>query len=200
MAIITARFPSYLWCGVVCPSHPFPLWKMSQCVFFLLSRSHYFRCPQGGCPVDKTHRNQCRACRLKKCLEVNMNKDGDLSMCKIKSCHHMHFNLVCTHTSFIYFYFVDFPSCLLNFIQTAVQHERGPRTSTIRKQVALYFRGHKEVNGSSSHFPSTSIPGLHFFTTVTQLETHSLELNTVPSTPERQGMVGLAQPTPKVST
>ncbi|MCI4395838.1 hypothetical protein PGIGA_G00196700 [Pangasianodon gigas] len=86
---------------------------------------------------------------------------------------------------------------MLNCIPTAVQHERGPRTSTIRKQVALYFRGHKEVNGSSSHFPSTSIPGLHFFTTVTQLETHSLELNTVPSTPERQGMVGLAQPTPK---
>lgn len=29
------------------------------------------------CTVDKTHRNQCRACRLTKCTHAGMNKDGE---------------------------------------------------------------------------------------------------------------------------
>ncbi|KAF1430946.1 Nuclear receptor subfamily 2 group E member 1, partial [Spheniscus magellanicus] len=78
-----------------------------------------------------------------------------------------------------------------------VQHERGPRTSTIRKQVALYFRGHKEESGGAPHFPAAALPAPAFFTAVSQLEPHGLELATVTGTPERQALVGLAQPTPK---
>ncbi|KAE8752692.1 Photoreceptor cell-specific Nuclear receptor [Frankliniella occidentalis] len=29
----------------------------------------------GGCTVDVSRRNQCQACRFRKCLEVNMKKD-----------------------------------------------------------------------------------------------------------------------------
>ncbi|XP_012286480.1 nuclear receptor subfamily 2 group E member 1 [Orussus abietinus] len=31
---------------------------------------------KGRCPIDKTHRNQCRACRLTKCFQASMNRDA----------------------------------------------------------------------------------------------------------------------------
>jgi len=53
------------------------------CIFWYLQRSirrnRQYVCrakSEGRCTVDKTHRNQCRACRLRKCSEAGMNKDG----------------------------------------------------------------------------------------------------------------------------
>ncbi|XP_071632020.1 photoreceptor-specific nuclear receptor isoform X2 [Temnothorax longispinosus] len=44
-------------------------------------RKLIYRCQAGTgrCVVDKAHRNQCQACRLKKCMQMGMNKDGNAS-------------------------------------------------------------------------------------------------------------------------
>lgn len=70
-----------------------------------IHRHRHYVCKAQGelkdkCPVDKTHRNQCRSCRLARCFLVNMNKDG-------KTIH-----LLVKEERFVYL---------------AVQHERGPR-------------------------------------------------------------------------
>ncbi|XP_075261261.1 nuclear receptor subfamily 2 group E member 1-like [Convolutriloba macropyga] len=46
-----------------------------------IHRNRVYQCKnqgseEGSCPIDKTHRNQCRACRLSKCLQMRMNKDA----------------------------------------------------------------------------------------------------------------------------
>ena len=56
--------------------------------------------------IDKTHRNQCRGCRLRRCLQVGMNRE-------------------------------------------AVQHERGPRNSTIRKQMTDLITASDLINFNS---------------------------------------------------
>ena len=40
-------------------------------------RNLIFQCKENGnCQVDVARRNQCQACRLRKCYDVRMNRDG----------------------------------------------------------------------------------------------------------------------------
>lgn len=56
--------------------------RCSRCAGFFkrsIRRNRQYVCKNhglGNCPVDKTHRNQCRSCRLTRCLEAGMNKEG----------------------------------------------------------------------------------------------------------------------------
>ncbi|XP_053693506.1 photoreceptor-specific nuclear receptor-like isoform X1 [Sabethes cyaneus] len=77
-------------------------------------RKLIYRCQAGtgNCTVDKAHRNQCQACRLKKCLNMGMNKDA-ISQPKAGTGKAMN--------SFLHY--------------AAVQNERQPRnTATIRPE------------------------------------------------------------------
>ncbi|XP_063873082.1 nuclear receptor subfamily 2 group E member 1-like [Scylla paramamosain] len=111
---LTARGPASAKCRIlydipckVCQDHSsgkhYGIFACDGCAGFFkrsIRRQRQYVCKnkaEGGCVVDKTHRNQCRSCRLSKCMQAGMNKD-------------------------------------------AVQHERGPRNSTLRRQMALYFK------------------------------------------------------------
>ena len=85
-------------CGDFSSGKHYGIFACDGCAGFFkrsIRRGREYGCKSGEserCVIDKTHRNQCRGCRLQRCVEVGMNKE-------------------------------------------AVQHERGPRNSTIRKQM-----------------------------------------------------------------
>ena len=85
-------------CGDFSSGKHYGIFACDGCAGFFkrsIRRGREYGCKSGqgeSCVIDKTHRNQCRGCRLSRCIQVGMNRE-------------------------------------------AVQHERGPRNSTIRKQM-----------------------------------------------------------------
>ncbi|GFY71808.1 photoreceptor-specific nuclear receptor [Trichonephila inaurata madagascariensis] len=71
-----------VWCvGDISSGKHYGVLACNGCSGFFkrsVRRKLVYRCQaaSGECLVDKAHRNQCQACRLRKCLECGMNKDG----------------------------------------------------------------------------------------------------------------------------
>lgn len=68
-------------CGDVSSGKHYGILACNGCSGFFkrsVRRKLIYRCQAGtgSCIIDKAHRNQCQACRLKKCLKMGMNKDG----------------------------------------------------------------------------------------------------------------------------
>ena len=114
-------------CGDFSSGKHYGIFACDGCAGFFkrsIRRGREYGCKSGEseqCVIDKTHRNQCRGCRLRRCLQVGMNKE-------------------------------------------AVQHERGPRNSTIRKQqleLSQHFSplsSRSPVVAPPSFYPFTSLP------------------------------------------
>lgn len=69
-------------CGDFSSGKHYNIFACDGCAGFFkrsIRRNRQYVCKankEGTCVVDKTRRNQCRACRLAKCQKAGMNKDG----------------------------------------------------------------------------------------------------------------------------
>ena len=69
-------------CGDFSSGKHYGIFACDGCAGFFkrsIRRGREYGCKSGegeSCVIDKTHRNQCRGCRLRRCLQVGMNREA----------------------------------------------------------------------------------------------------------------------------
>uniref|UniRef100_A0A8C7HJI8 Nuclear receptor subfamily 2 group E member 3 n=1 Tax=Oncorhynchus kisutch TaxID=8019 RepID=A0A8C7HJI8_ONCKI len=76
-------------CGDTSSGKHYGIYACNGCSGFFkrsVRRRLIYRCQAGTgmCPVDKAHRNQCQACRLKKCLQLSQNERQPRSTSQVR--------------------------------------------------------------------------------------------------------------------
>jgi hypothetical protein len=108
-------------------------------IVFLVRKCYRCQAGSGHCVIDKAHRNQCQACRLKKCLQMGMNKDGKPWSTVVVV---VHWCFVCILLLLIVSLFGLHIASLLF---AAVQNERQPRNSATLRPEILAEMDHERI-------------------------------------------------------
>jgi hypothetical protein len=117
----------------------FPNENSESRVVFLVRKCYRCQAGSGHCVIDKAHRNQCQACRLKKCLQMGMNKDGKPWSTVVVV---VHWCFVCILLLLIVSLFGLHIASLLF---AAVQNERQPRNSATLRPEILAEMDHERI-------------------------------------------------------
>uniref|UniRef100_A0A914MHB0 Nuclear receptor domain-containing protein n=1 Tax=Meloidogyne incognita TaxID=6306 RepID=A0A914MHB0_MELIC len=73
-------------CGDIATGNHYGVTSCDGCRGFFkrsIRRNLNYKCKESNtCPVDMARRNQCQACRFRRCLAVQMNRNGFYDSCK----------------------------------------------------------------------------------------------------------------------